>query len=658
MSEATDYMEQKAARQRQQQEWLDSLEVSPKTESVAPDESIKLNGPPGTGKSTELVRRLSLLESEYDINLRDITWITFRRDLAEDVFSKLREAAVLNEDDFIQPTKGRTRHIGTLHSVAMRVAGKGEWMGHAWGIAERQDYVDFLSEKYGRHYDTPDTEAWDESPGKRLFEVYHWLIHNQRPFSKHYEAPSYDRLRSCWNTHPPLSEVAASWEDYKSENKLFDFHEMLTEALDSEELPPQQVVIVDEYHDFTPLMDSVARKWLAGAEIAIVAGDPHQVMNRHEGADPKYFERLPLPELQLPTTWRVPKNIWDAATTILGRTHTPPALDIASDKPGEILVRQAPPMEFNRRTGVHTTSVDKRFSPPDLLYEFSQEGPLLSGDGGAHAASHDENTILYLARTQLQIWLIGLALRKTGIIYAGQQGTGAWNKNLDRAHLYNGLQRFRGLTCEQRGWKRWTLILSEEALLDEPPTELCAEEAQALLKATPSSLLAWDRDETAALGRAWVNDELPVTLQEFFAPITDPIRWTELFSNGPVSVKHCVIQNTRERNTLQAALARNRGLIPTFENQGRFALNFAGFPRVMSLHGSKGFEADTVILYDGITRRIRNELYSPAARASEDRIWYVGCTRAKERVVVLRDGFSWTSSYIPYGIQPTRKGDE
>ena len=656
MSDVMSLMEREAARKRQQQEWLDSLKMSPQIESVAPDRSVKLNGPPGTGKSTELVRRLSLLESEYDISLHDVTWITFRRDLAEDVFSKLREAAVLDEQDLIEPKQGRTKNIGTLHSVAMRVAAKDKWKGHDWGIAERQDYVDFVSEEYGRHYDSPDTDAWTDSPGKLLFEVYYWLINNQRPFSKHYEAPPYERLRSCWNNHPSLTNVAASWESYKEENKLFDFHEMLTQALGSDELPPQKVVIVDEYHDFTPLMDSLARKWLANAEIAIVAGDPNQVMNRHEGADPKFFERLPLPELQLPTTWRVPENIWNAATTILTRTHTAPSLDIASDEPGEVLVRRAPPMELNRRTGTHTTSVGKRFSPPDLLTEFSQDGPLSLGDNGAPAANSDDKTILYLARTQLQIWLVGLALRKTGIIYAGQQGTGAWNKNLDRAHLYNGLQRFRGLECQKAGWKKWTFISNEEALPTTPPNELCAEEAHVLLKATPSSLLAFDRDDADDLGRTWVSNEVPVKMKWFFNSLSDPIRWTELFSNGPASVKHCVIRNTRERNTLRAALVRNRGLIPTFESQGQFALNFAGFPRVMSLHASKGFEADTVILYDGITRRIRDELYSPAARASEDRIWYVGFTRAKKRVVVLRDGFNWTSSYIPYGIQTTRNG--
>jgi DNA helicase-2/ATP-dependent DNA helicase PcrA len=656
MSDATHPSERRVAQQRKQQEWLDGLTVPAEVDAVAPDKSVKLNGPPGTGKSTELVRRVLLLLSAYDIPLHDVTWVTFRRDLAEDVFSKLRDAGVLTENDLIKTSEGRTRHIGTLHSVSMRVAAKVDWMSRAWTIAERQDYADFVSEEYGRHYDVPDTDSWNDSPGKLLFEVYHWLVNNRRPYSKHYEAPAYDRLRSCWSTHPPLSAVATAWETYKSESKLFEFHEMLTQALDSDELPPQKVVIVDEYHDFTPLMDRLARKWLADAEIAIVAGDPNQVMNRHEGADPKFFERLPLPELQLPTTWRVPENIWNAATTILGRTHTPPALDIASDEPGEILVRRAPPMEFNRRTGTHTTSAGKRYSPSDLLAEFSREGPLSLGN--AHTEDYEAQTILFLARTQLQIWLVGLALRKKGIVYAGQQGTGAWNKNPDRAHLYNGLQRFRGLKCKQCGWKRWTLMSSEDALPAEPPTELCAEEAQALLEATPSSLLVWDREETDRLGRAWVNDGRPVTIREFFAPITEPRRWTELFSNGPASVKHCVIRNTRERNTLQAALARNRGLIPTFESQGRFALNFAGFPRVMSLHASKGFEADTVVLYDGITRRIRDELYSPAARASEDRIWYVGFTRAKKRVVILRDGFDWTSSYIPYSIRPIQGGDE
>jgi DNA helicase-2/ATP-dependent DNA helicase PcrA len=69
--------------------------------------------------------------------------------------------------------------------------------------------------------------------------------------------------------------------------------------------------------------------------------------------------------------------------------------------------------------------------------------------------------------------------------------------------------------------------------------------------------------------------------------------------------------------------------------------------KVYTIHASKGGEAEWVFLYDGVTKTIKDEnLMDPDARANEDRVWYVATTRAKEGLVVLRDGFDWTYDYI------------
>jgi DNA helicase-2/ATP-dependent DNA helicase PcrA len=72
---------------------------------------------------------------------------------------------------------------------------------------------------------------------------------------------------------------------------------------------------------------------------------------------------------------------------------------------------------------------------------------------------------------------------------------------------------------------------------------------------------------------------------------------------------------------------------------------------VLTIHASKGRDADHVVLYDGITSRISREMNkSDATQANEHRTWYVACTRAKKTLHIMRDGFDWTTSVIPQDI--------
>lgn len=57
--------------------------------------------------------------------------------------------------------------------------------------------------------------------------------------------------------------------------------------------------------------------------------------------------------------------------------------------------------------------------------------------------------------------------------------------------------------------------------------------------------------------------------------------------------------------------------------------------RLGTIHSSKGDEADNVLLYDCVTKRCRNNLRTIGSN-EERRVWYVGATRARERLVIGR----------------------
>lgn len=60
--------------------------------------------------------------------------------------------------------------------------------------------------------------------------------------------------------------------------------------------------------------------------------------------------------------------------------------------------------------------------------------------------------------------------------------------------------------------------------------------------------------------------------------------------------------------------------------------------RVLTIHGAKGAEADTVYLHTGITPKIKKAIAIPGPDSeAEARVWYVGITRAKHRLYLVKD---------------------
>ncbi|WP_407356035.1 UvrD-helicase domain-containing protein [Methanolobus sp. WCC5] len=60
--------------------------------------------------------------------------------------------------------------------------------------------------------------------------------------------------------------------------------------------------------------------------------------------------------------------------------------------------------------------------------------------------------------------------------------------------------------------------------------------------------------------------------------------------------------------------------------------------QLLTIHGAKGLEADTVYMHTAITPRIRKNIIIPGEESqAEARVWYVGVTRAKENLYLVKD---------------------
>ena len=598
--------------------------------NVPVDESVKINGPPGMGKTTQGMRRVYDLvrSSEYDYNIGDVAWVTYRKSLAEDVLTRGADWGLFDREQVKErPWKGDTRLWGTIHAVAKRISDSPRY--YELDPASWYDKTDFMQATYSLQHSNANPSSTDY--GELIFRVRDWLISNQFPMAAAAECRAYSDLRSKWSTHPGLIEFDEQWESYKTENKLLDFNEYLSDALEQNHVPDVDVIVIDEYHDTTPLMHSLLQTWIDAADVAIVLGDPQQVLTEYEGADPAHFEEIDLPEVQLNKTWRVPPQIWDVATNQLANTHTPVQPDFAQ-KGGSVT-------EVTAGTRIQYDRIAGDWIAPDMDAE-TDPSRLVLGN----------NDVMVLARTHRQVEGISTLLMKRGVIHRSQSG--AWRDDNRLLNLHNALARLAFVEVDNFGWNSRDVVWRDTVGDDhpyvdcetDPETKLRADEFKALLRHIPARWLDCDRQGADQVAEAV---DSPVSVLRVDNIVKDEC-WSNLTDGAKTADKFVQREGDSKLDTGIIAQSLSR-----YDYEPTVAVDSDGdgledTPVVRTIHASKGSEAETVILYDGVTRKIRKSVRKNInQRRNEDRVWYVALTRASSDVVIVRDAFEWCDRWLP-----------
>jgi DNA helicase-2/ATP-dependent DNA helicase PcrA len=577
--------------------------------------SLKIHGPPGSGKTTQLLLRLIvLLQAGYQLS--DVTFVTYHKALASDILSRLAEYGFIDESDLEHPTTGKTRYFGTIHGISNRIS-RGAFSGlESAKSAERRD---FMRTVYSRPYDAPATRSDIIPVGKLAFDCIEWLIKNRIPLSQATRAPQYVEYRSNWRGGPSLEEFRREWNEYKAENGLFDFTDQLELALERGRSPGTPVLIVDEAQDMYPLLFELVESWRENTEVVIIAGDPHQTVNGHEGASPEFFDSIDLPTVALPDSHRVPELHWQAARRLLNRHHQPPNLNVR--KLPEATLEEVRSPEFGYRRGQWVAPTGK-FSAPWLVKQYESEGD-----------------VLLTARTRLQCLGIAWSLMEAGVLFRSQNGLLGWNTagvGEGRTRLFNALQkiRYRSIIESENGDVLPTKV-------DSPERRLTLDEARTLLRAVnPRVIIRQDISSRRTRETVWKRLEKHesdrISLREL-APFLKKEFWVR-YTRGPGAVEwlHGFFEQPREQMALRKALMRTDKTIESLEDT----------PRLSTIHSAKGGQATTVVCYDGVPRRVRQKLHRPGAQGTEDLIWYVGLTRSLKNLVIVRGGFSWITPYL------------
>lgn len=613
-------------------------------------DSVILRGPPGTGKTMQCSARLYRLLTEHDINLGEVAWATYRVSLARDTIKRLVKKEVVSKAETEKPKRGATRYIGTYHAVGLRRlldALPGSALAE-YGVdpsdpddelkvADLRDKIAFCNHRDLRF---KTEHPWEQSPGKLIFRTWEWLQNNLLDPSDPddiRECQYVDQLRDEHDFQGSLTRLWADWQRFKQHRGKIDYAQMLSECLrHGIGLPGQKVLIIDEFHDCTPLMTRLGQQWAEDVETVIVAGDQDQIVNAYDGPSRELFHRirreLDLPEVLLDHSYRVPNKHWVAATRMLEEAHSPPP--VSRDPGGVVLQHPSPTFTPSDESDVwgDVPQPDAEFSPVDLYRR-------TRGD------------IMYLARARVQVAGINYALDRAGIIYESQQDMGGWFDHDDRLPLFDGLQKLRKVNVEasltvgaNAGLHQYTGASGEKPM---DAITLSPEETDRLLYYTPAKkYLAKTRPEIDDLREQITDEELAVPLTEFVEWV-EPEFWG-VMTQGPAAVAKMNDRNLdkQDRVALMNALKRYDDTVDRGDVRAT----------VQTIHASKGGESHHVCVYDGVTRRIKDNMDADvAAKQNEYRTWYVAMTRSSEFLHILRGGFPelTETNIIPNDIMST-----
>lgn len=597
------------------------------TDVAAPDDNCRLYGPPGTGKSTQAAFRTATRAIQEGLDPAQMTVVTYRKALASVVRSRLMDWGVFSVPEDAAPGSASDdnpfKFWNTVHAAAARSTDFMEMIEDdaGDGTAGMVDYntehefCDMMGIRRNPR------RPWEETKwtvfknlydhGKRnLLDIgeYRWLDGDKFPSLRSNVAAErrVQAFRDQWGS-TSYEAVASEWEEFKRRNDAYDFAEQLEYAIVGD-LPPLTHLVVDEYHDATPLMATLTERWIEAADTAIVAGDPDQVVNSYAGASPRFFEELPervdveMPEIRLEKSWRCPDEHFFGAAAVLREERTPPSLDTAG--PGMFTRWYSDGFSFDKDRGRWRLPAADRKGEPVWLW--TEHGP----------------DIMYLTRTQRQADAVTAALDRAGITYESQSSVGGdWEY---RVELMQALAMVKGMDRADAGKSR----------------KLSQPQARKLLNHTAQSALA-ERLDTIRGEIEGMNGG--VTLAQW-ARWTNK-KWWMHYTRGRASLNELTKRNELSDRDLDAMKAAwNRQEQPfTHDTE----------TRVLTIHASKGAEATDVVVYDGVTSTIEESMTeSDDLRENEARTWYVALTRASERCHIVRDGWEWTEPYLPSSLEP------
>jgi superfamily I DNA/RNA helicase len=230
-------------------------------------EAEKIFGPPGTGKTDRLIKKVSHLINEKGIKPEDICYITFTNKGIDEVRERLKVTKKTEGYESFATIHGLCN--GFLKGRESRLVSEGDF--EYW--AKRED-GDLKREFNG------------DLENNFIIQVYN--LHRVANISLREAFTRLNERNYKWNR---LEEYVRSWELYKQNNKLHDFTDQILNALDVNRFKEYKAVFLDEAQDSSWCQWQVIKKIMdkGSVEYLYIAGDDDQAIFDWNGGEVKYF---------------------------------------------------------------------------------------------------------------------------------------------------------------------------------------------------------------------------------------------------------------------------------------------------------------------------------------------------------------------------------